>query len=127
LPAWGGGVINQAGVAPVFALGRGETRLPILASGPGTVALRGTFCRGASLPDGSACRPLVQGPQGYRHELTVTGGEETLTFPVSAGLNLVSFLLPEDAGVAPGRRLVRVEGLSFRFTAASPAPSVFER
>jgi hypothetical protein len=127
LPAWGGGVVNQDGPMPSFALGRGETRLPILASGPGTVTVRGTFRRGGSLPEGSDCRPLVRAPQGYRRELTVTGEEETLTFPVSAGLNMVSFVLPEDTGIAPGRRLVRVEDLSFRFTALPSPPAVSQR
>jgi hypothetical protein len=91
---------NQNGLETVdgerfFWIGQGDTILEVLTSTGGVLHLVGAFLPGPSVTDRTGRKLLVMTDAGYQSQLTLLGGNRSISLPVPAGATKIT-LRPLD-------------------------------
>jgi hypothetical protein len=87
--------IQQVGGERFFWMGQGDTTLEILAPKSGVLHLVGTYLPGPSAPDRAERDLLVLTNAGYRNQISLINGDQSISLPVAAGQTTVT-LRPLD-------------------------------
>ncbi|MFL5801416.1 MAG: hypothetical protein ACJ8CR_06700 [Roseiflexaceae bacterium] len=87
--------IQQVDNQSFFWMGKGDTTLAVLAPKSGVLHLVGTFLPGPSVPDRAERDLLVLTDAGYRNQVTLINGDQSISLPIAAGKTTVT-LRPLD-------------------------------